>query len=194
MFKSEKKHRNKAISIIQEALIDNNSMNWVLKDDKKKQDRLFVLAEYLFDSGMERQGVYLSEDAEAIAICCQLSHKINFIKKIKLQLKLVFLGIGFSKIKQVMKRQKYLYSLKPKTDYLYFWLFAASDAGKGTKSTYELQKGIYKLSKDKNLPIYLETSIRKNRVVYERFGFEVYHTWKIDNQEFDMWFMKRNPI
>jgi hypothetical protein len=194
MFTSEKKHRKKAISIIQEALIDNNSMNWILKKDKKRDDRLVVLAEYLFDSGMARKGVYLSEDTEAIAICCQKSNKINFFKKTYLQLKLICFGIGFSKIIMVMKRQRQLHSFKPKTDYLYFWLFAASDAGKGTKSTYELQKGIYKLSKDRNLPIYLETSIRKNRVVYERYGFDVYHTWKIDDQEFDMWFMRRNPV
>lgn len=193
MIKARKDDKTTVLNIIEESFKDNNSVNWVVKNDHRKDQRLRALAEYAFDMGYAKQGVYLSEDKEAVAICFKESIKVNPLKRIYFQLKLFFQAISVKNIGEVLRRQKYLKSVKPKSDYMYFWFFAASDKGKGQGGPYSLQKGIYELSEKNQLPIYLETTIRKNKVVYERFGFEIYHTWHLPKQNFDMWFLRRFP-
>ncbi len=193
MIKASKEDKSNVLRIIEESFENNNSVNWVVKDDNRKKERLRALAEYAFDMGYAKKGVYLSEDGEAVAICFQESIKVNLLKQMYLQTRLFLQAISIKNIGEVLKRQKYLKSVKPTNDYMYFWFFAASDKGKGQGGAFSLQKGIYELSEKKQLPIYLETTIRKNKIVYERFGFENYHTWHLPKQDFDMWFLRRFP-
>ncbi len=151
------------------------------------------MAEYIFEIGYAKKGIYLSEDNEAVAICYKKNNQINLFKNICLKFKFLKNVAGFSNIFKIFKRQKRLKALKPSSNYLYFWLFAASDKGKGSGGAKGLQKGIYKLSYKENLPIYLETTIRKNKNVYEHYGFQTYHKEKLEGQPFNTWFMKRYP-
>jgi hypothetical protein len=188
------KDKHTVVKIIQESFENNPSVDWVISTQKSKKKALTVLAEYAFNVGLRRKGVYLSSDNEATAICYRHSNKINPFFDILYKLHLLFGAIGFKNLKNVRHRQKYIKSKKPQqNDYLYFWFFGASNNGKGKGSAYDLQKHLFRMADANKLPIFLETSIRKNRVVYERYGFEVHHTWHVQSENIDMWFMKREP-
>ncbi len=194
MLTATKKDKAKVVKIIEESFKGNPSVTWVVKNDSKKDKRLKALAEYLFDVGLAKKGVYLSSDHNAVAVIFRYNTKFNKLLVLYHELRLMLRAIGFRKIPEVLKRQAYLKSQKPPSgNFLYFWLYGASDEGKGHGGAFELQKDIYKLSKDLKLPIFLETTIPQNRIVYQRFGFEVYNTWKVDEQGVSVWFMKRDP-
>ena len=194
MREATKKDREKVVKIIEESFIKSPSVDWVVSTLKSREKGLRVLAKYAFDVGFIRKGVYLSSDANAIAICYKNSNKIGFIQSHYQNFKLFVGAIGFQKILPVLKRQKYFSQQRPKgKDYLYFWFFGSTNDARGNGSANELQREIFEMSNNEQLPIYIETSIRKNRIVYERFGFEVYHTWHVEKENIDMWFMKREP-
>ena len=186
--------KQKVISIIEESFNDNPSIKWLIKNDDKKKRKLRALAEYMFDAGMNKNGVYLSSDNESVAICYLENGTDNPLKDCVLILKLIIKALGFRNAFKVFKRQQYLKGYRPfESDYLYFWLFGSSNKGKGCGGAFELQKGIFEMSEKLKLPIYMETSVKKNRIVYERFGFNVYHTWLLKKQSISMWLMRRNP-
>jgi hypothetical protein len=194
MHPATKKDRNKVVRIIEESFKGNPSVTWVVKNDLKMEHRLTILAEYIFDLGLLKKGVYLSTDETAIAVCYKNNIFVNPIIQLYYQLRLLLKAVGIKKICGTIKRQAYFKKhRRGEENFLYFWVFGASDEGKGHGGAKELQEDIYQLSEDTRLPIYLETSVRKNKVVYERFGFSVYHTWHVEEQGIDLWFMRRYP-
>ncbi|CAN0290807.1 unnamed protein product, partial [Chrysoparadoxa australica] len=78
-------------------------------------------------------------------------------------------------------------------NFLYFWFFGASNASRGSRGAWELKQRVFNQSKALNLPIYLETSIPQNKLVYEKFGFETYHIWDGNYGGHPLYFMKRGP-
>ena len=194
MHLATKKDKNKVVRIIEESFHGNPSVTWVVRNDSKKDQRLTILAEYIFDLGLLKKGVYLSTDETAVAVCYKYNIRVNPFIKLYYQLRLLFKAVGIRKIVGTLKRQSYFKKhRRGEHNFLYFWVFGALDEGKGHGGAKELQKDIFQLSKESNLPIYLETSVRKNKVVYERFGFSIYNTWHIEEQGIDLWFMKREP-
>ena len=75
-----------------------------------------------------------------------------------------------------------------------FWFFGVNKEGQGKGAAKELWDYIIKMAENDDLPIYLETSVAKNKIVYERFGFEVYHTWDNRDENITIWFMKKLVI
>ena len=74
---------------------------------------------------------------------------------------------------------------------MYFWFLGVEKGG--DQAVYELKDHLFELSKNQQLPILLETSVPRNRSVYERYGFEVYHTWEDSGNDKALWFMMRKP-
>ncbi|MEQ8474450.1 MAG: hypothetical protein RIC35_24850 [Marinoscillum sp.] len=148
---------------------------------------------YAFETGITRNGVFLSDDRQCTAICYRYNFKKDGFKDYWNQLLLVLNCIGISNLSSVLKREAYINKLRPKDgQFLYFWFFGATQRGIKMRSVYELKKHIFDLSKNLNLPIYLETSVPKNQKIYQRFGFEIYHTWG-QREQTTLWFMKREP-
>jgi hypothetical protein len=194
MLPATKEDKANVVHIIEESFKDTPSVTWVVKNDNKKEKRLKALAEYMFDIGYAKKGVFLSTDKSAIAIIFKFNNRINKHLVYYHELRLLFRAIGLRKLFSVLHRQAYLKAQKPASgNFLYFWLYGASDHGKGRGGALELQKEIYQLSADLGMPIYLETTVAQNKLVYERFGFQLYHTWQVEEQGINVWFMKREP-
>lgn len=80
----------------------------------------------------------------------------------------------------VLKREKEIKQRRIREPHLYFWFFGAEPVGNDAR---ELKNEIFHWSKKTALPILAETSVLRNKEIYERFGFKVY----------DVWFMCRYP-
>lgn len=180
------------IDIIAESFPYNPSVLSVIKNDKKEPQRMRWLARYVFRTALRRNAIFLSSDRTGVAVCYRFnSHKENLMDYWN-QVVLAFTAIGIERIFKVLKRDSYVKKQRPKSgDFMYFWFFGVSDAGKGQGAAYELQKAVFAEAEKESLPIYLETSIAKNKRVYERFGFEVYHTWDYKSEGITLWFMRR---
>ena len=174
--------------------MDNPSVNWVVKNDKKRERRIKELSRFSFKTALKRDGVYISDDERCIALCYRYNFKKETISDYLNQARLASRAIGLSKIPEVLKRESYIKKLRPKDgNFFYFWFLGALPEGRGQGGAKEISDRIFKEADEDSLPIYLETSVLKNKRVYERFGFEIYHEWEVKSQGITLWFMRRNP-
>lgn len=183
------------IKIISESFIHNPSVLSVIKNDNKKKQRIAELAKYAFRTAVRRNGVYISSDNEGVAICYKYNEKKESLIDYWNQLNLVIKSIGFSRVFKILKREGFVKKFRPVSgEYFYFWFFGVTNMGKGKGAAMELKDAIVKESLNKKLPIYLETSVEKNKSIYERYGFEVYHKWKNDSENMTLWFMRKEIL
>lgn len=183
------------IEIISESFIHNPSVLSVIKNDNKKKQRIAELAKYAFRTAVRREGIYISSDNEGVAICYKYNAKKESLIDYWNQLNLVIKSIGISRVFKILKREEFVKKFRPVSgEYLYFWFFGVKNKGKGKSAAMELKDAIIKESLNKKLPIYLETSVEKNKSVYERYGFEVYHKWKNESENMTLWFMRKEIL
>ena len=50
----------------------------------------------------------------------------------------------------------------------------------------------YRQAIEYQIPLYAETRMRKNALVYQRFGFELFHEWQHPSGD-TMYFLRYNP-
>ena len=179
----------KVIHILTQSFQTNPSALWVIRQDEKVHQRLKALIEYAVKTGTENDGVFLSTDETAAAICFEEPAK-NSLKGYWNQLVLIVKAIGVSRVPHVLKREGYLKKHRPNVPHLNFWFLGVNPAMKGSGGVHDLKKEIFNLSQKKQLPILLETSVERNKRVYEYFGFHVYHVWK--EEGYTLWFMRRD--
>ncbi len=185
-------NRENAVRIITESFQDNPSVVNVLKPGGDQTKKLDVLAKYAYDTSVSRNGVYFSSDGEGVAFCYRYNFKNEGINDYLNQVKLVLGAIGINRLLEVMKRDNYIKSIRPKDgDFLYFWFFGVSNQGRGGHAAWEIKETIFRISEEKKLPIYLETSVPQNKRIYKRYGFETYHEWSQAKGKKPLWFMRR---
>ena len=182
------------MDIISDSFYANPSVNTVTKakNDRSKRKKIRALAKFAFKTGLRRDGVYISSDGKGVAICYRFNAKKESIRDYLNQIELVATSIGLQRLPAVFKRENYIKRKRLKSgDYLYFWFFGVEKDGRGKGAAIELKDVIFKEAEKTKLPIYLETSVEKNKRIYERYGFEVYHTWEDKDQDYPLWFMRR---
>jgi ribosomal protein S18 acetylase RimI-like enzyme len=192
MRKASKQDIKLVVDIITESFQDNPSVLSVIKNDHKQKQRISALAVYAFKTGLRRNGVLISSDEQAIAICYPQGLASEGLADLWNQLVFAIKGIGVSRVPKVMQRAAMIKKSRLQdNDYLYFWFFGVRNKGRGQGGAQELKAAIFEESTQKKLPILVETSVNKNKKVYERFGFQVYHTWENKAENLTLWFMKR---
>ncbi len=191
---AKKTDKQLVVKIISETFWDNPGVNTVIKNDSSKKSRIECLAEYAFEYAQKREGVYLSADKKGVAICFnRMECKKYFLSEIWLQAKLIFNAICISRLTRVMKREKHIKKIRPMdSNYLYFWFFGVLEEARSAGTAKQIKDFIFSISEQKKLPIYAETTVEKNKRVYEFYGFKTYHTWKDIDNNITVWFMKRD--
>ncbi|MEQ8904477.1 hypothetical protein [Ekhidna sp.] len=180
----------KVINILTQSFQTNPSALWVIKQDEKVQKRLKALIEYAVKTGLENNGVFLSDDESAAAICFKEPAKSSLISYWN-QVQLIRKAIGISRVPHVLRREGYLKKHRHNDPHFNFWFLGTNPERKDGAGAYDIKREIFQLSLEKQLPILLETSVERNKQVYEYFGFNVYHTWK-PSTNYTLWFMKRD--
>ncbi len=192
MKKAKKTDKDKVVKIICESFDSNPHVNLIIKNDKKRPARMAAMAEYAFKMGMRRNGVHLTDDGLGVAIIFDFNKiKMNFYEYY-LQFLLIFKSFTLSRVLMVNSVENLIKKNRASdVDFLYLWFFGVADEALGTSNGRDLMKFIFKMSADKKLPIYLETSLKRNNIIYKRFGFEDYNVLKTGRNDLTMWYMKR---
>lgn len=184
---ANKQDRALVVEVLSTTFRENPSVhNIVKKVDDKHIGRLMG---YAFDSILETKGIYISNDNRGVAICYQPSLQSKGCYQVWLQLKLTFGVIGVLNVFKALNHKKLILSQHPKDGkYLNFWFLGVLPLTE-IKSILEIKKAIFEESKHKKLPIYIETSVEKNKRVYQRYGFEVYYKVKLG--EGSLYFLRK---
>jgi hypothetical protein len=178
-----------SVRIITETFDANPSVNIVIGDGGNRRKKIRRLAAYAYIKSLNRNGAYLSDNRLGTALCFRSNvGKWNF-KEILYEVRFA-LSIPVKKVVQTLKRESYIKKYRFKGDHLYFWFLGVTKGGGAT--VYEIKDYLFQLSETEKLPILLETSVERNKEIYERYGFKVYHEWPDSGNGKTLWFMMRD--
>jgi ribosomal protein S18 acetylase RimI-like enzyme len=162
--------------ILTDAFIDNNSVNYVVKQDRRKRDRIAGLMKYSFKVCQDFGEVWISDDQQACALLLFPDKKKTTFSAILQDVDLAFSVIGVTRVSGVMKREGLIKSHHPKEPFCHLWFIGVDAAHQHSGKGSTLLQSIIDLCRRRNQSIYLETSVARNLNWYKKFGFEIYET------------------
>jgi hypothetical protein len=176
----EASHKDKAciVEILTNAFDTNKSVNYIIKQDSKRIERIKNLIDYSFEMCFRFGKVYLSEDKKACALILLPHLKKTTISSALLDIQLVFKSIGLKNTGKVMKREKIINSFHPKTPFIYLWFIGVNPEFQGHGVGSKLLQQIITESDKLALPVYLETSTEENIPWYHKHGFQQYNAFE----------------
>ena len=189
MILAKHKDRIDSVKIIADTFDANPSVNIVIGDKGNRRKKIKRLADYAFVKSLNRDGAFLSDNKMGTALCFDSSKNAFNLNELFYEVRFAF-SIPVRKVIQTLKRESYLKKHRYKGNHMYFWFLGVKNTG--GKAGFELKDYLFQLSEDKGLPIILETSVERNKIIYERFGFTVYHEWSDSGGGKTLWFMIRN--
>jgi len=191
MLKASYKDKSGIIGLLTESFIQNKSVNYVIKQDKKRKDRIRYLMDYSFEVCWNWGEVYISEDKKSAALISIPGNKANNLKAILLDLRLAIRSVGLTRVTKVLSRESIIKKHHPKAPFFYLWFVGVKPEYQNQGIGSSLIEDIIKESEKRNFPIYLETSTKENLSLYERFKFYTYN--RIDFG-YTLYCMKREPF
>ena len=178
MVRADFRDRQLVVDILVEAfepLDDDNSINFVVKQDEKRTERMQVLMGYLFDKAMRSGEVFLS-DNRASCLLISYAHKDRLgLAKMLSTLRLAFGCIGIERVGKVLKRQKIVQRNYPNGKYIRPIIFAVRRDYKGTATAAKLILQVFQDFKNNQLPVIVDTASEDHVKLYEKFGLKIFN-------------------
>lgn len=187
---AQPKDQELVINMITTMFASNPAVLSLIGPGRNSEKGIQRLAEFAFLKCLNRQGAWISSNEKAVALCYQFNKGGFSLKEFILKLRFAVYYIGLVRLPGILAREAYRKKQRHADgNYFYFWFFAAlPDAG---KAAFELKNGIFELSRKAELPIYIETSVERNRQIYERYGFETFHKWEPSKEKVTFWFLRK---
>jgi ribosomal protein S18 acetylase RimI-like enzyme len=166
--------KNLVVDILTNSFVDNKSVNYVVMQDRKREDRIKGLMAYSFNVCNAFGEVWLSDDEQACALILFPDMKRTTVNSIFWDVKLAVSVIGINRIKLVLERETKIKSFHSEKLLTYLWFIGVTPTVQNMGKGSELLKEIIELSNQNRSSIYLETSVEENLSWYKKFGFEIY--------------------
>ncbi len=190
MVKAEAVDKTTVVTILSKSFIDNQSVNFVINQDKDRLSRINALMDYSFEMCYEFGEVWLTEDKKACALILFPQNKRTTVKAIWLNIKLIIQAIGIANISKTLKREAQIHKVQPVEKMAYLWFIGVDPAFQQKGIGSKLLNQIISRFSELNLPLYLETSTQNNIPWYQTFGFTIYNQI---NLGYSLFFLKRRP-
>lgn len=161
-------------AILCKSFDDNKSVNYIIKQDRKRALRIKRLMEYSFSVCYLFGDVFLSDSRDAcVLLLCPEKEKVT-IRSLLLDIGIFFSSLGVFNLIKAIRREAIIKKVHPSTAIYYLWFIGVEPSqqnkGVGSKLLEEvIEKGL-----SEKRTICLETSTLKNIPWYERHGFNVY--------------------
>ena len=154
-------------------LTKENSINYVVKQDKRRHERLKILMNFLFEKSMNCGEIWISNDERA---CLLLNHsqqnKVS-LKLILLELHLALACIGITRVSKVLKRQRLLKKHLPNEKHIVPVILGSINKNNPRRSAAYLMMQVQKKYLRNQLPVIVNAAATKNVELYQKFGFKV---------------------
>jgi len=184
--------KKKVLNILQKAFANNPTLMALIRNKRKKDYFVRQIVDYAFHFSLRRKGVFLSDDGNVVAFCFRYNFMESDLLDLWRMIKMVLLAFSLRKLISTFYHNDYVGRIRPSDGrYLYFWFFGALPEHGSPRDTRSLIDSIFERAQEEELDIYAETTLKKNKTVYERFGFEVYRTWYNPYNGVHVWFMRR---
>lgn len=188
MIKAGYKDKDQIVNILTSSFDDNKSINYIIKQDNKRVERIKNLMDYSFEVCNSFGDVFLSDDKKACALILYPDKKKTSLKSILLDAKLIFSSVGLSNIKKTMHRETMIKKLQPQELMYYLWFIGVDPEYQNEGIGSRFLQEIINDSSKKQRAIFLETSTLKNIPWYKKFGFYIYNELELS---YKLFFLKR---
>jgi len=182
-------HKKLILDILSNAFDDNQSINYIVKQDRNRAKRIRSLMDYSFEICFLYGKIFLSDNNEACALILNPLNKKTTLQSICLDIKLIFQSVGLKNIKKTINREGIIKRIQPKEPMNYLWFIGTDPTCQNNGIGGSLLRSIIDLAEGENKPIYLETSTLKNIPWYKKMGFEVYAETDLS---YHLYFLKRD--
>lgn len=188
MKKAEYNDKSLVVDILTKSFDTNQSVNYIVKQDKDRRKRVSALMDYSFEVCYLFGDVFLSDDKKACALVTYPDKKKTTLKSILLDVKLILSCVGLKNIKKTLARESAINKIQPKEPKYYLWFIGVDPEYQNEGMGSVLLNEIIEDSEYKKRQIYLETSTLKNLPWYKKFGFDIYHELDLS---YKLFFLKR---
>lgn len=189
MIKADYSDKSLVVNILSDSFDKNKSVNYVVKQDNNRRERIRRLMEYCFDDCFQFGEVYLSDNRQACALILMPERKSTSLKTILSDLKLARTCIGITRLPKVLIRESKAKKHHPKSPILYLRFIGVSPGEQRKGTGKALLNDIINESIQRKKSIYLETSMPENLPFYKGAGFEVYQELDVPHK---LYLFKRN--
>ena len=177
MLKATLADRDLVINILHSAfepIMDDNSINFIVKQDAKRSERVKYLMEFLVDDCYDFGEILLSDKKNA-CILLKYPHKAKTTFAVLWRhVKLAFKSVGLSNVPKVLRRQAAIKKHHIKGEYIHPVIMGATSEVRGFGFGARLIKQLFEDRDEKNhLPVIIETTTDENLRMYQRFGFKL---------------------
>lgn len=193
LVKANIKDKELAIDILTSAFMpksESNSINLVVKQDKKRKQRMCVLMGYLFERAILFGDVFISDNKKSCLLLSYPHKEKVTLKTIQLDLQLAFQCIGIERVLKVLKRQRVAKKNYPKEKYIKPIILAVKSEINGKGSAARLIIEVKKHFIDNKLPVVIDAASKKNVELYKKFGFRVIN--KEETLGFPIYYLRLN--
>ncbi|MEM6717984.1 MAG: hypothetical protein AAF611_01580 [Bacteroidota bacterium] len=167
------------IKLISNRFLNNPRMALLFNKNKKSfPQHVFNAVNYCFQVALRNDGVYIAENKKTILLFYEQQKLKKNFRDFCRYLK-VIKGIPLANMKKVLQNEKEVKTHKLNiANYMYVWFIAQEEGYGSLEGLNEINKMLFKLSNQRNLPILFETSDIRLLRFYKHVGFDVYHTLK----------------
>ena len=176
------------VDILVHSFYDNRSVNYIIKQDRKKDERIRKLMKYSFDLCYYFGDVFFSENKMGCALILFPEQRKNRIKSILLDIQFIFSCMDIGHFKKAMAREAKIKALQSDGLKSYLWFIGVTPFQQGRGIGTLLLNEVLDFLQKKNRPVLLETSNVQNVRWYEHSGFKIYNKL---NLGYELYFMKR---
>jgi hypothetical protein len=167
------------IQLIARILGDIPSAEFTIGSGWGVMRRRGVLARFLLEEAMLNDGVFVDQSGQGIVLFYRSDDKRVLDWKAKIRL--VLFGIGPFRIFRVMKRKRQVERMRRQyPPHIYCSFLGVLHDARGSRAVVELRDILFQKSTEWQLPIMVETVIIKNKIVYERMGFQTYGQFEVN--------------
>ena len=174
MFKADRNQKSRVIQILTNSFENNQSVNYIVKQDRKRKERITALMEYSFEICYMFGEVYLSDDQKACALVLYPEQKKFSLRSLLLDIQLVLNAIGLTRAGKAMNRESIIKSNYPTEPIYYLWFLGVDPSYQHMGIGSKLLKEVIADSLKQYKHIYLETSTTTNIPWYQKFDFSIY--------------------
>lgn len=175
------------IDILSEAFDANQSVNYIIPQDKYRKRRIKALMSYSYHNCKLFGEVFITQDGKGCSLVLFPDQKRFSIKGTLLDVQLAFRAIGLKNVFKAIKREAVIKKHQPDTKLYYIWFIGVAPAAQGSGIGSRLLSELVQRSTDMKRTICLETSTFKNIPWYEKQGFQIY---KQIDFGYSLYFMK----
>lgn len=179
MERATKDDKTLIIDILTDAFDGNKSVNYIIKQDSHRKDRIRGLMEYSFEICHAFGEVWISEDKLACALVLFKDRQKSNLASLLLDVKLALNVIGLTRVLKVLGRESKLKPFYPKALFAYLWFVGVRPESQNRRIGSNLLAELIDRYVKQKRPIYLETSVERNLPWYKNHGFEIYNTLQL---------------